>query len=684
MHSIRRLLREVHRRSVWQVLTVYLAASWVALQVVQTIVDSAQLPEWLPAMALVLLVIGLPVVVATAFVQEGAPGLPHSEAQRRPDDVATPGAPGEPTRSGNGPAPVGLFTWRNAIMGGVGAFALWGVIAAFLISTGRPVGPSALAAADRPGIAVLPLEALSIAGGEDDEAFARGFHDELITRLSKIGALRVTSRTSVMAFAGEARSMRDIARELGVQLLLEGSIQRTGGQIALNVQLIDGATDEHLWAESFQRDYSLENVFSIQRELAEQIVAELELSLSPEDAGELADDAPTENDEAYRLYLQANDFYQSGPRSDDFLTAIPLYERAAEVDPDFALADARFAFAVGQALQVNRFDDEDEDAWYRRAQDAIARARTVDPELPEAALAEAQLLYAVEGNFARALAALNRASSTGLKGDYYHLLGAAQRRVGDFDGAIESWTEMVRVDPSSAHYEEDLGSAYSTAGRFAEAIPHLRTAVAEDPAALAAHDDLVQAYVAVDGSTERAFPALDAAESGTGSDWTDVRIDLLMLDRRFDEALELADPFVGSFILIAMGRSDEARARARELGFVAGWRRETSDSDPLEWWEHEWGAQAAALEGDENLAREQAEAALRALPASRDALGGVRLIYSMAIVHQAVGDRDRALELLEELRRHPSDVSDAELRLNPIWDPVRSDPRFQALLTAGA
>ena len=610
MNNFRRLLREAHRRSVWQVLMVYLAASWVALQVVQTVVESAQLPEWLPGMALVLLVIGLPIVVATAFVQEGTPGRSHPEPALSADPAHETLAAGSNPANAGSTAARSLFTWRNALMGGVGAFALWGVIAAFLVSTGRSVGPPALGASERPGIAVLPLEALSMSGSGDDQAFARGFHDELITSLSKIGALRVTSRTSVMAYAGQAQNMREIARELGVELLLEGSIQGTDGQIALNVQLIDGATDEHIWAESFRREYSLENIFSLQRELAEQIVRELELSLSPQDQDNLFETPPTTNDEAYQLYQQANDFYQSGPRTDDFVTAIRLYERAAEVDPDFALANARFAFAVGQALQVNNLEwDED---WQDRAHAAIDRAIAVDPELPEAALAQAQLLYAVDGNPGRALAALGRASATGLKGDYYHLLGAAQRRVGDFDGAIESWTEMVRLDPTSGHYKEDLGSAFVTAGRFEEAIPHLRLAVEREPMTAYAHGDLIHAYLAVDQGTERAWDALEVGEAEAGGDWSSDRAFLHSIDGNFEAALQAGDPFTRAFTLYAAGRPDDAREAA--AGSVAEWRREVGESGSLGWDQHEWGASAAALEGEVALAHEQAEAALALRP----------------------------------------------------------------------
>ena len=675
MKSLRQLIHEVHRRSVWQVVTVYLAASWVALQVVQTVVESAQLPEWLPGMALVLLVIGFPIVVATAFVQEGAPRLHRSGEP--PQLLGADEDDSDP--SGDLPA-AGFWTfltWRNAIRGGVAAFALWGVVATFLVTTGRPVGPAALGASDRPSIAVLPLEALSMVGAEGDDVFARGFHDEIITRLSQIGALRVTSRTSVMGYAGQTTNLRQIARELSVDLVLEGSLQRTDQEIALNVQLLDGATDENIWAQSFRRAYSVDDAFSLQRELAEQIVRELELTLSPEEADQLAESAPTENDEAYQLYLQANDFSQAGPRTEDFATAIRLYERAGEIDPDFAIAHARAAYNIGQALQVNSLDRDVD--WEARAWDAVERARSVDPDLPEAYLAEAQLRYALEQDYGRALAALNRASGTGLKSDYLHLLGAAQRRLGDFDATIESWSEMARLDPTSAHYEEDLGSVYFTAGRFEEAIPHLARSIELDPAPTFPHQDLIRALVAVDGGTERAWAAVDAAEAGTGDDWSDMRMWLHMLDRDEDQALaHAASPFDRATVLHNFGRGDEVASFPVPLLDI--WRAEGSEEIQDAPRYLEWGAVAAALSGDAELTRQRSDALLRRVRVSDDAIVGVRFLHSMAEAHMIIGDQDRALELLEELRRHPSEFSDASLRLLPLWDPVRDDPRFQAVV----
>jgi TolB-like protein len=680
VQEIKRLIREVHRRSLWQIISIYGAVSWISLQVVQTIVESANLPSWLPALALVLLLIGLPIVVATGFVQEGAPRLGGNGDGSSAEEDPIAGQPevrsGADDVSASQPSTArSLFTWKNAIMGGVGAFALWGVVATFLISTGRPLGPSPLNASERPSVAVLPLEALSVNGGDDD-AFARGIHDEIITRLSKIGAIRVTSRTSVMEYAGQTGSMREIADDLGVDMLVEGSIQRTADQIALNIQLIDGETDEHLWAESYNRAYTLENVFELQRELAERIALELEASVSPEEAAEIGK-APTSNTDAYATFLQANDFYYSGPRTDDFAVAIQLYERATEQDPSFALAHARLAFAIGQRWQVGGEEAQTEEM-ERRARAAASTALELDPALPEAHLAQGQLHYALDADWGRALSSLNRASDTGLKGDYYHLLGAAQRRLGDFDGSIATWEEMVRVDPRSAHYKEDLGTAFQNAGRMEEAERYLRESIATAPDESGPYDFLLGVLIAREGSTESAWVLLGEARTATGEDWEDWGATLHWFDRDVEAALESADGEGWRASMMAtVGRMEEARVLAE--GPHRGWL-EASEAGPRNGYFQLWGAELAVALGNADDARTRAEEALRQMPVSRDAIIGPDVLYTASVVFAQIGDSDRALEILEELVSVPSEYTGAYIALDPGFDPLRGEGRFEAII----
>ncbi|MEE9185131.1 MAG: hypothetical protein V3U39_11755, partial [Acidimicrobiia bacterium] len=230
MSRLKRFISEIHHRSLWQVLAIYVVASWVVFEVVQTVTEGLGLPTWFPAFAALLLLIGLPIVLATAFVQEGiAPA-------RRHDPTLMPG--GE-LDADAGPREVagarGLFTWRNAISGGVLALALWGVVA-----TGWYVvygGAAAVSSGQRKSIAVIPFANMS--ADPENEYFSDGITDDIITHLSMIADLKVTSRQSSMQYKGSEKSLRQIAEELGVATILEGGVQRIGDRIRINAQLID-------------------------------------------------------------------------------------------------------------------------------------------------------------------------------------------------------------------------------------------------------------------------------------------------------------------------------------------------------------------------------------------------------------------------------------------------------------
>ncbi len=265
MSGLKRLINEIHRRSLWQVLAIYLLGAAVGYQLIEALVSGLGLPAWFPALAIVLFIVGLPIVLATAFTQEGL-----SPAARQQDPTLLP--------EGGRPEDRGvqrLFTWRNAIFGGVLAFALWGVVATGWLFLGPGVdGRSAGASAEvRRSIAVLPFVNME---GDENASFTKGIHEDILTHLSKIRDLTVISRTSVMLYAGSDKPSRRIAEELGVGTLLKGSVRRAGGQVRVVTQLIDAETDAHLWAETYDRELTAENVFAIQTDVAQQIARALQ------------------------------------------------------------------------------------------------------------------------------------------------------------------------------------------------------------------------------------------------------------------------------------------------------------------------------------------------------------------------------------------------------------------------
>lgn len=239
MSRLKRLIQEIHRRSLWQVLGIYVGGAWVALQGIEALVSVLGLPGWVPGFALVVLILGLPIVLATAFVQEG---------------VGVGGEPAEAEETSE-PADEGglhlVLTWRNVVLGGVVVVALAGVGVAgwFLLGGGISRSPETIRS-----IAVLPLENLT--GDPGQEYFADGMTEAVISEFARLGALSVISRTSVMRYKQSDKSLPEIAQELGVEGVVEGSVFRAGDRVCITLQLIDARNDLHLWAETYERDSS--------------------------------------------------------------------------------------------------------------------------------------------------------------------------------------------------------------------------------------------------------------------------------------------------------------------------------------------------------------------------------------------------------------------------------------------
>ncbi|MGD8699998.1 MAG: hypothetical protein PVJ43_11945, partial [Gemmatimonadales bacterium] len=352
MDGMKGLIDKLRHRSVWQVLGVYVFGSWIALQVVDVLGNNFDLPAWFPRFTLALLVIGLPVVLVTALVQK-----------RLSRQVVVEGSEVSHARAvGTGQ----LFTWRNAMLGGAVAFAVWGVVATswMLFGPGSDGGRVTAFSQDVRSVAVLPF--VSIQTDEQSRAFSSGIHDDLLTQLSKIESLTVISRTSVMKYRDTQLSIPEIAAELGVATVVEGGIQRAGNWVRVNVQLIDARTDRHLWAETYDSELTTANIFSIQSDIAHQIAAALRATLTPEVEVRLAA-RPTESLQAYDLYTRGRYLHHRprGGTQEGLEEAARLFRQAIDADPGFAAAYAGLA-------------DIYLDLWsngYRPAEQALPEAR---------------------------------------------------------------------------------------------------------------------------------------------------------------------------------------------------------------------------------------------------------------------------------------------------------------------
>jgi len=328
MSRLKRLIQEIHRRSLWQVLGIYLVGAWIAFQGIEALVSGLSLPEWVPGLTVAILIAGLPIVLATAFVQEGV-----GDQEVPAEAPAASGDEGTATPADAGGLQL-VLTWRNVILGGVVVVALVGVVAAgWLLLGGEATRPPETIRS----IAVLPLENLS--GDPEQEYFADGMTEALIANLGNIASLHVISRTSIMQYRGVHRALPEIARELNVDAIIEGSVLRAGDSVRITAQLIDARTDRHLWAESYERD--LQDVLALQTDVARAIAAKVEAKLTPEEKARL-DGAHLVNPKAYEAYLKGRHYFEKGTASDSKIAA-GYFEQAAREDPGFAPAYAGLA-----------------------------------------------------------------------------------------------------------------------------------------------------------------------------------------------------------------------------------------------------------------------------------------------------------------------------------------------------
>lgn len=531
MTRLKNLIHEIHRRSLWQVVGIYGAGSWLAFEAIQALTEGLGLPDWFPAMAVVLFIVGLPIVVATAFVQEGAPGAAPAGSTTATDDGGRPG----------GPSP---FTWRNAFLGGLAAFALWGVVATgwLLIDPEASRGDANTAASeavddapDSRSVAVLPFT--TVATDEQSLAFVAGIHDDVLTQLSKIGALTVISRTSVMKYRDTQMSIPEIARELGVATVLEGGVQRSEDRIRVNAQLIEAETDRHLWAEAYDAELTAGNVFAIQSDMAREIAGALRATLAP-GVGERIDAHGTESLEAYDLYAKGRyEYERHGSSREGIERAMEHYRQALAIDSTFAAAWA----GLGQTYNRYHVDGYITPSEARgRVSEYVARALELDPDL--------------------AVAYVLRA--------WVHYLDL------DFEAAERDVLTAIEKEPGLAEAHREYGDILSSGQRNAEAIAAFRRAVQLDPLSIRSRMRLAVGLYILEGDEDAALKELiyilelepqneDALYWAGAALVTSGRTEegIGMLERA--RAIDPDDPYVHSIVAWAyarVGRDADARA----------------------------------------------------------------------------------------------------------------------------
>ncbi len=601
--------------------------------------------------------------------------LPQLEALVTPSGGVTP----------TGTMPVRQFAKRRWMM--VGGMVAVAAVAAVLLGV-LVRGPTSTTTHPRTAVAVLPFENLS---AEESRAyFASGLHTELVTQLAKVTAVKVIGRTSVLGYAGTTKPLTQIGDELGVGSIVEGSVQVEGSRLRVNVQLIDAARDEPIWAERYDR--TLDDAFEIQSEVAQRVVTAVGAALTETEVNAIAA-APTENAEAYRLYLQGKDYTnRPGRLHRDLEAAQQLYERALMMDPNFALAHAALSYVHGSQywyaydLDTSRVEQMWEEAEV---------AQQLAPELPEVRLAIGMAHYRSR-DFRKALEELTVAVDA-LPGSatLWNSIGLTHRRLGNWDEVFAASDRAIELDPRSADVLQDLGGeTYLELHRYDEAIAASNRALVLAPDLAVAELIKARAYVLSQGQLDTLRVLLDNGPQtfgtyGSSALWS---ARLALWGRRPDALLALlGEPELVTF---------EARDAYEPGLLLAGWAHELSgDSIEADWTfrgalrqldsalselPKDWRVHAArglvlAVLGRRREALREANW-LKESIVYLDAHDGPRLTEARALIFAQSGFLDEALGEIELLLVGPSWTSTHMLRLDPRYDPIRDDPRFQALL----
>jgi TolB-like protein/Flp pilus assembly protein TadD len=658
---------ELRRRKVWRVAAGYGVVGWLIIQFATTVFPALALPAWTARLVIVLVLGGFPIALILAWAF----------------DVSSAGIERTPEIS---PAdcPPGLSARRKNVV----SLAVFGLIVAAI--AGYFLIPGASARRLEKSIAVLPFD--NFTADQENAYFADGIQDDILTNLARIGDLKVVSRTSVMPYRGQTHNIREIGKALNVGTILEGSVRREGKRVRINVQLIDTGTDKHLWAQAYDRE--LTDVFAIQSELAQKIASALKATLSSDEQQRI-EKKPTQDGEAYLLYLQAHEIFNRPDRHhDDVAHVESLYEQAIQLDPTFALAHAHLAHVESWSY----YAIEPVASRAQKARTAANEALRLQPDLPEAHLALGYVHYYVDRDYDGALSEFAIARN-GLPNDagVSRAMAAIQRRQGKWAESNVSYERAVSRDPKDPILLENMGMNFIAERNYAKAAKIFDRARQAAPETFTIRElrARIEIYWKSDLRPMQQLLASLPENIDPNGTITLARYNLKMYERKFDELIgilerspaeksrgETSAPISRSFLLATVyaQKKDEAKAKAsyEEARVKAESAvRESPDDGPR----HALLGLIYAGLGRCEEAIAEAKQAVESLPEAKDAFDGPILVITRARIHTMCGDFDTALALIDRSLQTPAGVTIQELRLDPVWDALRADARFQRLLT---
>ncbi|HET6593388.1 MAG TPA: hypothetical protein VFG48_10775 [Xanthomonadales bacterium] len=681
---------ELKRRNVIRVGVAYVVGAWLLAQVADLVLDVIGAPDVVLRSLVALLALGLAPALIFAWVFEMTP-----EGVKRESEV---------DRGRSITAQTGKkLNWVTILM--LIAAVAFVAVDRYLHDRAPAAAPAALAEApaeatgaaqpaDAASIAVLPFANRS--NQDDDLFFTDGIHDDLLTQLAKIHELTVISRTSVMEYRDTRKNLREIGAELNVGTILEGGIQRVGDRVRINAQLIEVATDKHLWAETFDRELTAENIFDIQSEIARKIVRAIAVKLTPEEERQLSE-VPTTNLVAYESYLRARDlFYGANYARSQETAALPWLEKAIALDPDYTDAYALLADIHGQTYW--RGIDTSE-AFLAKYRGTIDRALGLNPDSPRALRASANYYYRVENDYRKSLALTQQAlqgapGDVDLRGD----LALNQRRLGLWQDSIASFRKALALDPANRFYQsllvETMVAVNDWQGILDSTLP-LEDAAPDD---LDIQLDRALAQFNLSGDLrpiERVFERMAPTDS-TNYVMLSARVHWLQRDP--DAAIAVLNNSIwseGEPSQVFQNNRDYELANAYRLKGdmetarihferVIARRDEVMNSSlQTQCYSGMTVALSLARLGRFDEALELGAQLLQEIPADKDAMLWGWLFTYQAMIKGLAGDLDAAVDDLKIALDTPAGfrITVWDLYYDPNWDFMRDNPRFVELAT---
>jgi TolB-like protein len=558
-------------------------------------------------------------------------------------------------------------------------------------ATGMPArGVSAPASDIRKSIAVLPFE--NLGDNNSSSYFADGVQDDILTDLGKVGDLKVISRSGVAAYRGKSRNMKQIGRDLGVANVLEGSLQISGDRVRINAQLIDTQTDTQIWAEQYDR--KLEDIFALQSELAQTIAAQLKATLSTGEKAEIWRQ-PTQDLQAYDLYLRTRAALRGEGGAiphENWNVAVTLLNRAIARDPKFTLA---YCLLNEAYVLEYRFGEAHSPQHLAAAKDAAETALRLEPNREEARLALARYYYFGLSDYRRTEQELSSIPSSAPHGvEFFTLASLVERRLGQFAASIRNGEKAVELDPQNASLATSLVQTYSGLRRFGDSERVANAAIARLRGTKPLGLLVVKNEAALGmGNVEEAHAALDSIENKDDMDYQTARLSLYLIEKDYsgakafaakatDEVKRIPDFWLTLAVVAhAEGKVNEERQANAEAKRSALLALGSRPDDPTL-----LGALsvAEAALGQNEEALRHARQAAEMLPPSVDAVAGPMCEIRLAQVLAMTGDRDGAFDKLAKLVKLPFSLNHGDLKLNPMWDDLRNDPRFDRIRAESA